>query len=72
MRRRVLNPPPTDLRDYLKRTISTQEALARRLGISQAHLSQIISGARKPSADLLVAMEDETGVPARVILAAAS
>lgn len=72
MKRRQLDPPPVDLRDYLNRTGTKQEQLARRLQISQAHLSQIIGGTRKPSADLLMAIEDETGVPARSILAAQS
>lgn len=41
----------------------TQEDLARRLGVSQTHLSQVMAGLKR-SAPLLAAIELETGVPA--------
>lgn len=52
---------------YLEETETTQVELAKRLGISQAHLSQIIGGQRSPSLELAALIEDETGVPMRAL-----
>jgi transcriptional regulator with XRE-family HTH domain len=53
------------LQEYFERTGTTQVELAKRLRISQAHLSQIMNGLRSPSLELAVLIEDETGVPMR-------
>lgn len=57
------------LRAYLDATDTTQEALAGRLGITQAHLSMILNGHRKPSVDLALLIEDTTGVSVRAQIA---
>lgn len=56
------------LREYLDRTDTTQEALAERLHVSQAHLSMILSGQRKPSVDLALLIEEQTGVSVRALV----
>lgn len=65
-----MKPRYRDLKAYLADTDTTQEALAERLGISQAHLSMIMSGQRKPSYDLALQIENTTGVPVRAIVGA--
>lgn len=56
------------LREYLRRTNTTQQDLATRLKISQAHLSMVLHGKRKPSVDLALAIESETGVSIRALV----
>jgi transcriptional regulator with XRE-family HTH domain len=58
-------PQHRTLQEYLDKTGITQGELARRLRISQAHLSQIMSGQRSASLELAILIEDETGVPMR-------
>ncbi len=53
---------PKSLRDYLESGAETQEELAARLGISQAHVSRIAAGA-SCSLDLAKAVARLTGVP---------
>ena len=53
------------VRTWLKRRDKTQEWLADELGISQAHLSMILSGARTPSLSVASLLETKTGIPAR-------
>lgn len=56
----------TDFQTYVVATRSRQSDLAKRLGISQPHLSQILASKRKPSLELAVRIEKLTGgaVPA--------
>jgi transcriptional regulator with XRE-family HTH domain len=49
----------------LRRRNLTQRAFAAELGISEAHLSAVLSGHDSPSLDLAVRIEDITGIPAR-------
>lgn len=60
------------LRRYLRQTKTTQLALAKRLGISQPYLNQILNGRRTPSLELAVDIERETGVEMKTLLAVAS
>lgn len=53
------------LKAWLDRHELTQDAFADDLGISGAHLSQIISGSRKPSLTLAADLEARTGIPSR-------
>ena len=55
----------SSLRAYLVDTDTNQEQLATRLGISQPFLSMLLSGQRKPSVDLALRIEAETGVSVR-------
>ena len=43
----------------------TQAALAEQVGISGAHLSQILSGDEQPSLTVAAKLQDITGVSAR-------
>lgn len=54
------------LATYLASTGTKQAELAERLGIKPAHMSLIVSGDRRPSLDIAVGIERETGgkVPA--------
>lgn len=51
------------LRKWLDRSRQQQRELALKLGVSDAYLSQILSGLRRPKLELLMAIEAETGVP---------
>ena len=51
------------LRAHLQRERSSQSALAAELGIGSAHLSDILSGRRRPSLDLAVRIEIVAGIP---------
>jgi DNA-binding transcriptional regulator YdaS (Cro superfamily) len=54
------------LSTYLAATGTKQVDLAARLGIKPAHMSLIVNGDRRPSLDIAVGIERETGgqVPA--------
>jgi transcriptional regulator with XRE-family HTH domain len=55
------------LREYLDRTNTIQAELSEMAGITQAHLSQILSGRRRPSIQLLFKLAKLTGVPVEAI-----
>ena len=65
-------PAYPSLRAYLAATRTTQKVLAARVGITQAHLSQILSGARRPSVGVALAIEDATGVSVRALVRGAA
>jgi len=52
--------------EYLKTTGDSQVSWARRLNVSNSHLCGVLSGKKKPSLELAVRIERETGgaVPA--------
>jgi transcriptional regulator with XRE-family HTH domain len=52
------------LREYLKRQRLTQAAAAAEMGLSDAHLSEILSGKSYPSLDASVRIQKITGIPA--------
>ena len=56
----------TQLAAHITATGQSQAALASDLGISRSHMSELVSGAKKPSLDLAFAIERATGgaVPA--------
>ncbi|HXG71351.1 MAG TPA: helix-turn-helix transcriptional regulator [Gemmatimonadaceae bacterium] len=51
------------LADYLKRTGTTQRALAVRLGVSAGYTCQLVSGQRQPALHLALKIARVTGVP---------
>jgi transcriptional regulator with XRE-family HTH domain len=51
------------LAEYLERTGARQEDVARRLKISQGHLSKIATGKVRPGFDLAMRIVREIGVP---------
>jgi transcriptional regulator with XRE-family HTH domain len=51
------------MREYLARTDQTQASFAAHLGISQAHLSTVLSGIKRPSLPLAVKMSKLSGIP---------
>lgn len=53
------------LREYCTRHGYKQYELAQLLGIAEAHLSQILSGVRRPGLPIAVRIEDVTGIPAK-------
>lgn len=56
---------PERLAEYRDRSTLKQYELAERLGIHEAYLSQLLSGARRPSRELSLRIEDQTGIPVR-------
>lgn len=50
----------TSFKTYLEGRGEKQNDFAKRIGISAAYLSQILSGDRTPSLELAVAIEDAT------------
>ncbi|WP_434612117.1 helix-turn-helix transcriptional regulator [Tabrizicola sp. M-4] len=56
----------THLGTHISETGKSQAALAKDLGISRSHMSELVSGAKKPSLELAFAIERATGgaVPA--------
>lgn len=56
------------LRVYLRRKGETQKSLAARLGITQGHLSHLISGKRGPGLALGLRIHAVTGIPLDALL----
>jgi transcriptional regulator with XRE-family HTH domain len=56
------------LDDYIIRNNMKQKQLALHFGISEAHLSLIRRGLRRPSPDLARKIESETGIPFKELL----
>ena len=53
----------TLLRDWIRRSRNNQKQLAADLEMSDAYLSQILKGIRRPKLEMLMAIEQRTGVP---------
>lgn len=53
------------LREYCTRHGYKQYELAELLGLAEAHLSQILSGVRRPGLPIAVRIEDTTGIPVK-------
>ena len=51
----------SNLTTFLTETNTSQAKLSEALGISRGHMSLLVSGERKPSLDLAVAIERATG-----------
>jgi transcriptional regulator with XRE-family HTH domain len=60
------------VRAYLEANGITQEQFARVLGISQAHLSEILSGRKRPSVAVALQIEAVTGVTVRQLIEGAA
>jgi transcriptional regulator with XRE-family HTH domain len=58
------------LADYIARSGDTQERLAERLGISQAHISRLVKGEHLPRVSLAIKIARHTGIPLESFLAA--
>lgn len=52
----------TALAKYLKRTGTTQAALAARLGVTDASVSRYLSGDQTPTVSVLMTMQRELGI----------
>jgi transcriptional regulator with XRE-family HTH domain len=50
------------VREFLARTDRTQASFAEELGISEAHLSQVLTGSRSPSLQLAVKIANLSGI----------
>ena len=53
------------LRSWLKRSEMLQRDFAGEISITEAYLSQVLSGKRRPSLPISVRIEDRTGIPVR-------
>ncbi len=52
--------PMENLRDHVQRLGVSQSAFAARLGVSKGYLSQILSGKRIPSREMIQKIDRET------------
>lgn len=60
---------PSTLAEFFKRKgAPTQDAIAKRLGITPAYVSFIAAGKRQPSLRLALEIESVTGVPAESLV----
>ena len=53
------------LRDYRAKHYEKAYEMAAEIRITEAQLSQILSGKRRPGLDIAARIEDVTGIPAR-------
>lgn len=53
----------SQLRAWLRRSLKQQKELAAELSITDAYLSQILTGIRRPKLETLIQIEQITGVP---------
>lgn len=53
----------SQLRAWLRRSLKQQKELAAELSITDAYLSQILTGIRRPKLETLIQIERLTGVP---------
>jgi DNA-binding XRE family transcriptional regulator len=53
----------TLLREWFKRSNLNQKELAAQIGITDAFLSQLLSGKRRAKLEILIQIEEATGVP---------
>lgn len=53
------------LRNIVENSGLRQKVWAEQLGVSQAYLSELMSGAKRPSLELAVRIEEATGLPVR-------
>jgi transcriptional regulator with XRE-family HTH domain len=70
MSKRKRRTPFHSLADYIARSGDTQERLAGRVGISQAHISRLVKGEAVPRAELAVRIVRHTGIPLESFLLA--
>ncbi len=61
-----------NLQMFLRKTNTSQKALARRLGIDAAHVSHILAGRRCPSLPLAAKIAQEANIPIHSLLGKAS
>lgn len=50
---------------WLERSRMNQREFAREIALTEAHLSQILTGKRRPGLPIAVRIEDRTGIPVR-------
>ena len=63
MGQRRIKRPFSTVQDWMRATGTSQQELAKVLGISQSHLCNILRGNRKPSLDLAFSIARLTNVP---------
>ena len=63
----AVRPKFRTLAKYLETT--TQDALAKKLGVSRSYISFLASGKRQPGLKLALRIEAVTGVPAEALVA---
>jgi len=61
--------PYSSLQDWMERTGTTQVELARRAGLPQSQLSQLLKGSRRCSVMKALALSKVTGVPVEKLVA---
>ena len=59
----------SSLQDWMERTGTTQVELARRAGLPQSQLSQLLKGSRRCSVMKALALSHVTGVPVEKLVA---
>jgi transcriptional regulator with XRE-family HTH domain len=57
-----------NIQEYLDRTGKTEKQLADRIGVSQAFVSMLKRGEKRPSPKLAQRIESVTGIPFRALL----
>lgn len=62
------NAKAKTLKEFFEKTGIKQGFMARKLGIDQSYMSQIVNGKRRPSPDLAKKISDHTGVPLEALL----
>lgn len=58
----------SDLRSYMRSTGATQTEIARALGVSQATISMILSGTRRPSLSLALKLARLASIPVESLM----
>ena len=48
------------LKQYLAQTETTQASLADLIGVSRSHMNELVSGAKKPSLNVAIKIENAT------------
>ncbi len=61
-----------NLKMFLRKSGTTQSALAKRIGVEASHVSKIVSGARLPSGPLAMKIAREANIPLESLFSQAS
>jgi transcriptional regulator with XRE-family HTH domain len=64
--------PFKTLRDFFDRSGYTRQEAAERWGVTEATICRWISGSRQPSAEQMLTIEADTGVPLRALVRTAA
>jgi transcriptional regulator with XRE-family HTH domain len=58
----------TELARWFERSAYSQREIADQLGITEGHMSRLVTGDRQPSGKLAVRISELTGIPERSLL----